>query len=461
MGGEVFSSSLVFLPTRLFMITDVRLNIILHPNQALIHRDPARFKVIKAGKRFGKSKWAVFEIAQWAGMKVGGTFWYIAPTFGQAADIAWQDLLYILPESMVARRLESKLTVELKNKSRIILKGAENEDGLRGPGLDGVIFDEAAYMDQYIWPAIVRGQLAMSRGPAYFISSPNKKGINWYTAFCKEAERKKLAGNPEWAFYKFTIYDNPILHKTEIEEIKQENTDDTWSLEYMAEESEYAGQLYHEFNYERNVGEYSGTDTLPVFRALDWGIAHPTVCLFLKLDLANKTVYVYDEFVKSGSLIVESCEEIKRMTGNTPVEWSVIDPSTAKRNSQTGRTDKDEFARWGITCIPGDNRDRGIDITKMFLKKGMIKIHPKCKNLIAELKNLQRGQKEGDDVTDSLRYGIVRINDYIYGMNVIEAETRMFTPKLNSNQYSFYDTRIFPPKQMSQANWVLDEIEND
>src|SRR3990167_1455809 len=93
-------------------VLEARLNITLHENQQRVHESNARFKVVKAGKRFGKSKWAVFEICQWAGRKNGGVFWYIAPTFGQAADIAWHDLLNIMPAPLIERKLETKLTLE-------------------------------------------------------------------------------------------------------------------------------------------------------------------------------------------------------------------------------------------------------------------------------------------------------------------------------------------------------------
>lgn len=413
--------------------------------------------MIKAGKRFGKSKWAVFEICQWAGMKKG-VYWYIAPTFGQAADIAWYDLINILPPQMVLRKLESKLTVELKNGSRIILKGAENEDGLRGVSLDGVVFDEAAYIDSYVWPNIILGQLSVSRGPAYFISSPNKKGMNWFTGFCAEAEKRQKAGDRDWAYFYYTIYDNPIIHPSEIELIKSQTLQDRWNLEYLAIESAFSGQIYQEFT-EQNIGEYNGTTELPIFRSLDWGISHPTVCLWSKLDINTKTLYVYDEYVKSGKLINESCEEIVKRTMGKAVEWSVIDPSTAKRNSQTGRSDKDEFARWGVTCIPADNRDRGYDVTRMMLKKLMVKISPSCADLINELRTVQWGQDEGDDATDCLRYMCLRINDFIHGMNVMNSDGPLYDQsKLAPNTYSIYDERLFPVKKTNQQSWLMEEI---
>lgn len=236
---------------------DAKLNLVLHQNQRLIHSSKKRFKVVKAGKRFGKSQWAIFEICQLAGMSVNGVFWYIAPTYGQAFDIAWNTLLAVLPNELILNKWESgvrKLTVQLTSGSYIVLKGADNKDTLRGPGIDGVIFDEAAYMGMDIWPTIIRGQLAKSQGPAYFISSPKDTGRNWYSTFCDDAQRRKNLGE-DWDYWKFTIYDNPLLPKSEIEDIKDQCTEDRWNLEYMAEESEFAGQVYSEFNYELHVGE--------------------------------------------------------------------------------------------------------------------------------------------------------------------------------------------------------------
>ena len=47
---------------------NVALNIILHANQKKIHASGARFNVIKAGKRFGKTKLALYRACQKAEM---------------------------------------------------------------------------------------------------------------------------------------------------------------------------------------------------------------------------------------------------------------------------------------------------------------------------------------------------------------------------------------------------------
>lgn len=437
---------------------DIRLGVVFHKNQTKVHNGLTRFTVIKAGKRFGKTYWALAELSKAALGKHNGVFWLIAPTYRQAKSIAWHTLKWILPKEVIRRSREDELMIELINGSRIELKGADNEDSLRGAGIDGVIFDEVAYIDEYLWTAIIRGQLAGSKGFAYFISSPKKTGTNWFTSFCDEAKRKMANGDPEWSFFYFTIYDNPTLAVEEIEKIRESVPDYVWNLEYMGIESDLAGNKYSEFTVDRNVGVRSGQGVFPVFRFLDWGLDHPTVCLWAELDEKNKVVYIFDEYVKSNLTISENCAAIKEKTGGRPVEWNVIDPSASRRDPISKRSLLDEFSRWGLTCIPGDRRERGADIVKMFLKKGMAKISPKCKTLIYELQNLQWGDKEGDDATDALRYGLVRIHDFVHGMNIFDLEASNFKPSANRNELNFNDPRLFPQKESGGGlDWLMEE----
>jgi hypothetical protein len=423
----------------------VKINLVLHDGQRRIHASPAKFKVCKAGKRFGKTKWALFEICQIAARERNKTFWMIAPTYRQAKQIAWAQLKWLIPNDIVERRVETDLLIEFKSGSTLQLIGADNDDSLRGIKLHGVIFDECAYIDEYVWP-LIRGQLLGSNGEesgfAYFISSPNKKGRNWFTNFHAEAQKKESMGDKDWAAFYFTIHDNPTLDPGEVQKMKDDTPDETWQLEYLAIESQYAGVLYSEFTSDKNIGEPKDpySKSLLHYRGIDWGIDHPTVCLWASLDPSEKIVYITDEFVRSDLVISESADMIKTRTGDKPIEWTVIDPSTGKRNSQTGRSDALEFNRSGIPTIMADNRERGYDVTKMFLKKARIKVSPKCKTLIYALKNVQRGEDEGDDTTDALRYIILRIHDNISGMNIFEMEGSGYTPSSpESHEINIYD----------------------
>lgn len=421
-----------------------RTNIILHDNQRIIQASESRFKVIKAGKRFGKTKWAVYACLREAVSLKNSNIWYIAPTYRQAKSIAWRDLISLCPRELIKRKLESELMLELVQGGTVTLIGADNEDSLRGTPLDGLVIDEAAYIKEHIWPSILSGQLLGSKGKgfAYFISSPNRVGKNWFTSFHEEAMRKMKSGDKDWSAFYFTIYDNPTLRGSDVEIVKDQCTDDIWQTEYMAIESSVTGPLVPEFNYVKHVVSEIPSGLIYV-RGIDWGISHPTTCIWLGIDLVGRKVYVTKEFYKTGYLINESANAINEMTGKMAIEWTVIDPSTSQRNGQTGRSNKDEFSRYGIYCIAGDNRDRGIHIMRMFFKKDMIYVHKGCTNLISELRNYQVGEKEGDDCLDPLRYILVRVHDYMFG-------EKLFVPdeeKDYGNKMSLFNRNMFPLKE--------------
>lgn len=430
------------------------LNIVLHKNQEIIEANPARNKRVKAGKQFGKTKWLIYALAKRCARIPRGLIWYVAPSYRQAKSIAWSNLKWMIPDSVVKRRIETELIIEFTNDARLELKGADNEDSLRGIPIDGVGWDEDAYIKPYVHD-IVASQLIAKKGFDYRISSPNKNGRNHFTLDYEDAMLRMRNGDLDWAAYHYTIHDNPTLDPEEIAKVKQRTTDQTWDLEYLARESEFAGQRFSEFSLARNVGEYEGLRALPAYRSHDWGMDHPAVTLWAKLDTDNRKLYIYDEYVKRGDIVQDLCNVIKEKTGQTPIEWTVIDPSAARRDPFTKRSISDEYARWGVGCVMGDRRERGYDITKMFLKNGLLVISPKCRNLILELQNLQYGDKDGDDCTDALRYLCVRIHDTINGMNVIhEGPIVNFKPKTAMERNAHLITDI---KAGDNKEWYFEE----
>ena len=84
----------------------------LTPPQAEIAKDSHRFRVINCGRRFGKTTLAVEEIKAVA-LSKDARIAYIAPTYQQARDIAWQMLLKELGQ--VAKVNESRLELSVPN----------------------------------------------------------------------------------------------------------------------------------------------------------------------------------------------------------------------------------------------------------------------------------------------------------------------------------------------------------
>ena len=109
-----------------------------------IINDQHRFKVIVAGRRWGKTHLAIMWLLS-PQITENETRWYIAPTYRQGKMIAWPVLRQLFRHHTEAKINESELSVTLINGATISIKGADNEDSLRGAGINKVILDEYAY----------------------------------------------------------------------------------------------------------------------------------------------------------------------------------------------------------------------------------------------------------------------------------------------------------------------------
>ena len=127
--------------------------------QTSVFSDTTRFRVVCAGRRFGKSFLSGAELLNAAigvDKKTGKqlskqTVVYIAPTFAMAKQIMWVWLKEYAPKSYVKKTNESDMLMEFKNGSSIYLKSAENYDSLRGLSLSFVVLDEVADIAPECW----------------------------------------------------------------------------------------------------------------------------------------------------------------------------------------------------------------------------------------------------------------------------------------------------------------------
>ena len=89
--------------------------------QRRVADDPARFRVLVTGRRFGKTTLAIRELC-FRAKEPNKVCWYVAPSYRQAKQIAWVKLKQILKDLRWIRKVnEAELTIELKNKSRITM----------------------------------------------------------------------------------------------------------------------------------------------------------------------------------------------------------------------------------------------------------------------------------------------------------------------------------------------------
>jgi hypothetical protein len=207
--------------------------------QSSIFRDPARFKVVVAGRRFGKTVLALWVLIALAYLKKNSICWYTAPTYRQAKQIAWKMLIGFLPPEAVTSRNETDLTITLLNNSTISLRGADNYDSLRGVGLDALVLDEYADMAAEVWTEVLRPSLSDKLGTALFIGTP--AGFNHLYDLWIEADSK-----PDWKAWQFTTADGGHVPKDELEAARLDLDERTYKQEYEASFASLTGRGRHQ-----------------------------------------------------------------------------------------------------------------------------------------------------------------------------------------------------------------------
>jgi len=226
----------------------------LHQKQKTIVQNKARFKVVRAGRRAGKTKLEVEDMVFNAVSGKDRPIFYIAPTQTQARAIIWEELkarVAGIGEANEAR-LEMKLPTQDGGFSTITVAGWENRENFRGRKAWKIYFDELDTMRNFFigWQEIFRPALTDFKGCAMFSGTPKKENPN-----LKRLE-KIAEEDSDYASFHFSTYDNPHIPPEEIEKAKNELDSDTFRQEYMAEYLDNQGSL---FRYECLLDVFTNT----------------------------------------------------------------------------------------------------------------------------------------------------------------------------------------------------------
>ena len=226
------------------------LNFELHEKQLEVLKSKARFKVVAAGRRAGKSYLACIMLILEAlkdknehgiDLKHKEVF-YVAPTLQQARDIMW-NLLKDLGKDVIRDTHENTSTATLVNGRRITLKGSDRPDSLRGVSVSFVVMDEYAFMRPETWDLILRPTLADSRGSAMFIGTPSGKN-HFYHLWTEAGSGKEEFS--EWEAFHFNSLDNPILAEEEINHARATMSHQAFRQEFEASFSNAGGGAFKE-----------------------------------------------------------------------------------------------------------------------------------------------------------------------------------------------------------------------
>lgn len=207
--------------------------ITFHSGQQAVITHPARFKVISAGRRFGKTLLAVEWLALYDDGRSaieGASVAFFAPTYRLLADV-WTDMERTLkPVTRKANRTEQR--IELITGGKIDFWTLEDPDAGRGRKYHKIVIDEAAHA-RYLkdaWEQAIAPTLMDFEGHAWFISTP--KGLNY---FYELFQRGQDPAYPDWASFHMPTSTNPHIKPKEIEDMRQAYPELVFRQECLAE----------------------------------------------------------------------------------------------------------------------------------------------------------------------------------------------------------------------------------
>lgn len=381
---------------------------ILHKSQDEVATDTHRFRVLCCGRRWGKTTLAVEEIKGVA-LSKNARIAYIAPTFQQARDIAWQMLIKEL-KPITKKVNESRLELEVLNlkggTSSIQLRGWEAIETLRGQFFDFIVIDEVASMRNFnvYWHEVVRPTLTDTVGQVMFISTP--KGFNhFYDLFNTQDE--------DYQSFHFTSYDNPFIPSEEIDKASKEIPEDRFAQEYLADFRKTEGLVYKEFDRTRHVTDEIPQTVTDIILGIDFGYTNPSSIIPIKIDGDNH-YWIREEFYKTGQTTEQIAEQAK-LYKPTKVYADPAEP------------DRIEILRKSGLNVRDVSKDivAGVDRVRELFKQNRIHISPDCKNLIHELETYrypdkkpdqneqEKPVKENDHALDALRYALYMVQSIV------------------------------------------------
>lgn len=199
------------------------------------------------GRRSGKT-----ELAKRRGVQVAmcpkrseGFIAFTAPTYQQAKNIYWNDILALLPAGLIRGRVSrTELQIPLVTGPTIIVTGLDRPERIEGAPLLWVVLDEYGNMDERVWPEHIRPALSDSDGDALFIGAP--EGRNHYWELWEAAHERD-----NWACYNWPSSD--ILPAAEIAAAKADLDEQTFRQEYEGQFISSTGSVYYTFRRDVNA----------------------------------------------------------------------------------------------------------------------------------------------------------------------------------------------------------------
>jgi len=391
--------------------------------QKVIAQSDARFRVLCAGRRFGKSILAIREMAKFA-RQPNKAIMYVAPTYGMARNIIFEPLKQKMRDLRWVKKInETRMEITLVNNSKIMLRGAENYDALRGTGVDFLVMDEMADIKPEAWSEVLRPTLSAQNPPgsALFVSSP--KGLNHFKDLFDLGKTQD-----EWESWQMTTIEGGNVPPEEVEAAKRDLDEKTWRQEYEASFENYSSLIYWAFDLEESVQKWEPKELKQVMLFCDFNVNPIVGAVVVRTEYG---LHIIDEIAIYGSNTDELAQEMRRRYPKQQIICFPDPAGAARKTSAGGRTDHSILQNAGFRVLFRPRhpavKDRINAVNSLLLntnKERRLFVDPKCREAIKSLS--RHAYKEGTMVPDK-DSGLCHMSDAIgYGVEYLFPVTKNY-----------------------------------
>lgn len=383
----------------------IEINYTPEPNQQTVHEDRHRYRVVCAGRKFGKSVLARHELIRKAlfhvpkeqteGVYQPPNFWIVSPTIKQGKLNHWRQLMAEIPAEFIRKTNNTELQIELVNGSILHILGSENADKIRGAGVIGMVVDEAAYIPERTWEMVLEPELFSTKGWALFISTP--RGFNWFADVYNRGQISHEDYDDDWASWRFTSYETPRakdpVRLKFLNKKQEQSAQETFAQEFLADFTKLEGLIYKSFSRKSHVIEpFAIPKEWPCYRAIDWGAKDPTCVLFFTLD-PNGRIFLTDEIYETDITTTELATKIKSKSYGRNIVNTFADPSGRQNilNLQNEHQIPVVKALRETSTTKKNWVNLGIDLVQEKLKglledeKPALQVFDRCENFLKEI----------------------------------------------------------------------------
>lgn len=241
----------------------------LHETQQVVKNDKTRFRVVVAGRRWGKTEEIVDELA--TRMLDGKSVGYLSLTnksMKETFDKIELALRPVTPKHGGVNRTD--MTIKLLTGGMVTFWSAESARVIRGRGYSFFVIDEAAFIPNLkaTFDTVIMPLLADRRGHVLIASTTN--GFNDFYQFYLmglDSTRKN------WSSHRYPTSTSPFIHPDELAEQKAIMPARAYRQEYEAEFLDDGGAVFRGVNEVATLARpepYAGKFVMGV----DWGKAN-------------------------------------------------------------------------------------------------------------------------------------------------------------------------------------------